>query len=105
MTFPTPIDELYYWLGVLEVDVRLGVDARHLQAKKRLCALLVEKLEQDPKLNRYAFNCLSLRLLDLQRAIGAPGTTGAALPKKKRARRVKLRVIAGGRTHSGTTRR
>jgi hypothetical protein len=71
VTFTTPLDELHHWLGLLEIDLRLGIDQRHLNSTARLCHLLVEQLEEDPKLNRYAFNCLSLRLLDLQRAISA----------------------------------
>lgn len=102
MKHASPLDELHHWLGMLELDLRLGVDRRHLLATARLCALLIEKLEQDPKLERFEFNCLSLRLLDLQRAMaGNP----PAQPNPPARRVGKMRVIEGGRTQTGSARR
>jgi hypothetical protein len=67
MKFACPLDELQHWLGLLEVDLRLGVARRHVEATARLCWLLVDKLEKDPKMDQEMFTLLSLRLLDLQR--------------------------------------
>lgn len=72
MTFASPLDELHHWLGQLTVDIRIGVDRRHILSTSRLCWLLVDKLEKDPKMEREAFTLLSLRLLDLQRQISPP---------------------------------
>lgn len=99
MTFDSPLEELEYWLGVLDVDLRLGVDRRHVKATARLCVLLVEKLEQDPKLDRAAFERLARRLQDIQRQLQ---------PVARQAG--KFRVIDGarrewkfrGRAHSGS---
>ncbi len=102
MRLTDTLEELHHWLGLLELDLRLGVDRRHLKATSRLCTLLIERLEQDPRLERYEFNCLSLRLLDLQRLVAG----NAPVKPNPPARRVgKLRVISGGRTQSGSTRR
>ncbi len=102
MKLTSALDELHHWLGLLELDLRLGVDRRHLLATSRLCTLLIERLEQDPKLERYEFNCLSLRLLDLQRLVAG---NAPAQPNPPARRAGKFRVITGGRTHSGSTRR
>lgn len=102
MKHASATDELHHWLGMLEVDLRLGVDRRHLLATARLCSLLVEKLERRTKLDRYTFNCLSLRLLDLQRSITA---SAPAQPNPSAHRVGKFRVIEGGRTQTGSTRR
>ena len=67
MKFACPLDELQHWLGLLEVDLRLGVARRHIESTARLCWLLVDKLEADPKMDQEMFTLLSLRLLDLQR--------------------------------------
>ena len=99
-------DELHHWLGLLELDLRLGVDRRHLLATSRLCTLLIERLEKNPKLERYEFNCLSLRLLDLQRLIaGNAPSDKTAKPNPPARRAGKFRVISGGRTQTGSTRR
>lgn len=72
MKFACPLDELQHWLGLLEVDLRLGVARRHIESTARLCWLLVDKLEADPKMQQEEFTLLSLRLLDLQRQIDPP---------------------------------
>lgn len=69
MKFACPLDELQHWLGLLEVDLRLGVARRHIESTARLCWLLVDKLEKEPKMDQETFTLLSLRLLDLQRQI------------------------------------
>ena len=78
MKFSTPLDELHHWLGLLTIDIQLGVPQRHLNATSRLCQLLVEQLEKDPKLDIEAFNILCIQLLDLQRVIQPkrPGPKG-----------------------------
>lgn len=73
MKFDSPLDELQHWLGVLTIDVRLGVDRRHLLCNARLCWLLVDRLERDPgNMDQEMFTRLSLTLLDLQRQIDPP---------------------------------
>lgn len=68
--FQSPVDELHHWLGLLEVDIRLGTAKRHINATARLCWLLVDKLEAEPgDMDQEQFTLLSLRLLDLQRQI------------------------------------
>lgn len=83
MKFPTPLDELHHWLGMLTVDIQLGVPQRHLNATARLCTMLVDQLEQDPKLNREEFNRVAIQMLDLQRAI-APKSNRSESPKGSR---------------------
>lgn len=102
MKITDPLEELHHWLGLLEVDLRLGIDRRHLKSTARLCTLLMDKLEQEPRLNRYAFNCLALRFLDLQRAMG---TDAPARPNPEAKSAGKFRVITGGRAQTGSRRR
>lgn len=90
MTFPTPLDELHHWLGMLTVDIQLGVPQRHLNATSRLCWLLVDQLEKDPHLKREEFNLAALQLLDLQRAL-QPKKPGP----KEDVRGPKLRLVGG----------
>ncbi len=70
MKFTSPLDELQHWLGMLEVDIRLGVLQRHLNSTARLCWVLLEGMTEDPPPVRLEeFRLLQIRLLDLQRAI------------------------------------
>jgi hypothetical protein len=73
MKFANTLDELHHWLGLLTIDVQLGVPQRHLNATARLCWLLVDKLEKDVNgpatVSGELFTRLSLQLLDLQRQI------------------------------------
>ena len=106
MKFHSTLDELQHWLGLLNVDVSLGVNRRHLLSTARLCWLLVDKLTADPKLDSDTFARLEIQLSDLQRAIDAHAQISKPSPK---ARRVgSLRVIAGGQSErppSGPERR
>jgi hypothetical protein len=60
------------------VDLRLGTARRHIESTARLCWLLVDKLEREPKMDQEMFTLLSLRLLDLQRQMDPvkPGPKG-----------------------------
>ena len=71
MNFMSALDELQHWLGLLTVDVALGVNQRHLHSTARLCFLLIERIERErePKVDVETFRRLELQLLDLQRAI------------------------------------
>lgn len=66
MNFATDLDELQHYMGVLTVDIQLGVQRRFILAEARLCWLLVEKLKS---VDRAAFDCVMLQMLNLQRAI------------------------------------
>jgi hypothetical protein len=90
MKFANTLDELHHWLGLLTIDIQLGVPQRHLNATARLCWLLVDKLEKEPKLDQETFTRLSLHLLDLQRQI-EPKRPG---PKSDGERGPKLRLVA-----------
>lgn len=73
MRFKSPLDELQHWLGLLTIDIGLGVARRHIEATSRLCWLLVDQLEKNPgDMNQETFTLLSLQLLDLQRRIDPP---------------------------------
>jgi hypothetical protein len=87
MKFTTPLDELQHWLGMLEVDIRLGVQQRHLNSTARLCWVLLEGMRDDPPPVRVEeFRVLQIRLLDLQRAIDGN-------VKKPHKARPRLRVV------------
>ena len=87
MKFRSPLDELHHWLGLLEVDLRLGVAQRHLNSTARLCWVLIEAMVADPpKVMLGEFRALQVRLLDLQRAIDG----NVKKPPKARAR---LRIV------------
>ncbi len=87
MKFTNTLDELQHWLGLLEVDIRLGVPQRHLNSTARLCWVLLEGMTDDPPPMRVEeFRLLQLRLLDLQRAIDG----NVRKPHRARAR---LRVV------------
>jgi len=87
--FRCPLDELQHWLGMLEVDVRLGIAQRHLNATARLCWVLIDSMREDPPPVKVGeFNLLQIRLLDLQRAIDG----NVKKPHKARAR---LRLVPG----------
>ncbi len=94
MKFKSTLDELHHWLGLLTIDVQLGVPQRHLNATARLCWLLVDKLEKDVNgpatVSGELFTRLSLQLLDLQRQI-EPKRPG---PKSDGERGPKLRLVA-----------
>ncbi len=90
MKFANTLDELHHWLGLLTIDVQLGVPQRHLNATARLCWLLVDRLEKDvdgpATVSGEHFTRLSIQLLDLQRQIepkrpGPKGQTGEPGPK------------------------
>lgn len=107
MKFKTPLDELQHWLGMLRVDVALGVDRRHLKATARLCALLIDQLDAaDPAslatLDSGQFQRLEVELRGLQCAIEGQLTPANAPAPARRAiktRRVRWRprVIEGGK--------
>jgi hypothetical protein len=61
------LEELHHWLGLLDVEIRLGSAQRHIDAISRLCWLLVERLQKNPKLARADYERLCLRVLALQR--------------------------------------
>ena len=87
MKFTNALDELQHWLGMLEVDIRLGVPQRHLNSTSRLCWVLIEAMTDDPPPVRLEeFRLLQIRLLDLQRAIDG----NVKRPHKARAR---LRIV------------
>ncbi len=89
MKFTSALDELQHWLGMLEVDIRLGVSQRHLNSTARLCWVLLEGMTADPPPVRVEeFRLLQIRLLDLQRAIDG----NVKKPHKARAR---LRLVPG----------
>ena len=93
MKFTNALDELHHWMGLLTIDVQLGVPQRHLNATARLCWLLVDKLEKDvdgpATVSGEVFTRLSLQLLDLQRQI-EPKKPGP----KSDERGPKLRLVA-----------
>lgn len=94
MRFASPLDELQHWLGLLTVDVALGVNQRHLNSTARLCFLLIERIEREPVVDVETFRRLELQLLDLNRAIAKQA---APVNPNPVARRVGgLRVIDGG---------
>lgn len=94
MTFPTPLDELHHWLGMLTVDIMRGVERRHNNVTARLCQVLLERvqagvikgnLEQELQLSLVSF-----QLLDLQRALrGDP-------PRQKGSVRGPVLRLVGG---------
>lgn len=93
MKFESALDELQHWLGLLEVDIRLGVARRHLEAELRLCGLLAEKLASKPYAGKFSEETLmvmSIKLLDLQRQL-APVKPG---PKADSVRGPRLRVVS-----------
>jgi hypothetical protein len=92
--FQSPLDELQHWLGLLTVDVALGVNQRHLNSTARLCFLLIERIEREPKVDVETFRRLELQLLDLQRAISRQASPVQPNPVARRVGR--LRVIEGG---------
>jgi hypothetical protein len=99
MNFKSTVDELHHWLGLLQLDIMRGEAQRHLLAVKRLCWLLVDKLQAErekaerekstPLLTEGEFTRLSLHLLDLQRQI-EPKKPG---PKEQVPRGPKLRLV------------
>lgn len=97
MKFASPLEELHHWLGMLAIDVRLEVPARHLEVTKRVCWLLIEKAEAETvSVDPGVFRQLQIRLLDLDRAIEA------SKPKQQAPRpRPRLRLVASG-VSSGT---
>lgn len=89
MKFQSPLDELQHYLGLLTVDVALGVAPRHLEATKRLCWLLVEQIEdRELRVDAEVFNRLQIQLLDLQRAIEASKPKAQASKPRPRLRLV-----------------
>lgn len=94
MKFKNPLDELQHWLGLLNVDVALGVNQRHLNSTARLCFLLIERIEREPQVDVETFRRLELQLLDLQRAISKQASPVQPNPVARRVGR--LRVIEGG---------
>lgn len=90
MKFQNEIDELQHWLGLLTIDVALGVAPRHLEATSRLCWVLVERIEdRSLPVAPETFRRLQIQLLDLQRAIEK------AKPKAQASRpRPRLRIVA-----------
>lgn len=94
MKFQSALDELQHWLGLLNVDVALGVPQRHLVSTARLCFLLIERIEREPVVDVATFRRLELQLLDLQRAIAKQASPASPNPVARRVGR--LRVIEGG---------
>lgn len=95
MNFREPLDELAHYVGQLAIDVRLGVDRRHLLSTSRLCFLLIERIEKlEQPVPVEAFKRLEIELLDLQRAIGG---TRPAQPQPRVHVKGSMRVIDGGR--------
>ena len=96
MKFQSPLEELRHWLGMLAVDVALGVERRHLLSTARLCGVLIERIEagEVPRLAQGEFQRLEFQLLDLQRAIAARTEPTKPQPRARRVGR--LRLINGG---------
>jgi hypothetical protein len=95
MKFANTLDELHHWLGLLTIDIQLGVPQRHLNASLRLCWLLVDKLhveqlsKQKAILPESVVTRVSIQLLDLQRAI-APKKPGPKEGQEPRGPRLRL---------------
>lgn len=84
MTFASDLDELQHWIGLLTVDIHMGVERRHILAEARLCWLFIERLENNQeRVNRHALNHITLQMLNLQRAIddSAPREPAKPMPR------------------------
>ena len=103
MIFGSPLDEFEHWLQFLQLELYRGAERRYVVAIGRLCevfALKVGKDKRNPDLERRMR--LSMQWLDLHRQIS---NTPPAQPNPTARRAGKFRVIDGGRTQSGSTRR
>jgi len=103
--FASAMDELEHWMQRLTLDLKLGVERRHILATARLCEVFADKVSRDkraPQAQLERRMALSMAWLDLQRRVNA---TAPAQPNPSARRVGNLRVITGGRSGTGTTRR